>query len=326
MRSNKETPLVSVIVPAYNAEGCLERCVASVLGQSLGDLEIIIVDDGSVDGTGALADRLAVNESRVRAVHRLNGGLSAARNTGIENAHGEMFYFLDSDDYIAPDVLEGLHARMTETGAPMVVGGLVKVDEDGGFINRVVVPPAVVDERGYWDGYGPASQAGGHSEYVVSWGKLFKRSLFETERFDEGKIHEDEFIIHRLVASAGKVAFADTDGYSYVQTAGSIMHTPKPSAFLDTVEALLARAAYFAARGWYDLAFTSLCEARGSLSCAAEVEREVLKGSRFRELRARWWSALRGVARNVPGDVGRKATCLLFAASPTLYMTVKKTR
>lgn len=318
--------MISVIVPAYNAEKWLERCVRSALAQTYGEVEIIIVDDGSADGTRTLADRLAAEEARTRVVHRLNGGLSAARNTGIENARGEMLYFLDSDDYIAPDALETLYARMIETGAPMVVGGFVKVDEDGGFINRVVVPPAVVDERGYWDGYGPVGRAGEQSEYVVSWGKLFKRSLFETERFDEGKIHEDEFIIHRLVASAGKVAFADTDGYSYVQTAGSIMHTPKPSAFLDRAEALLARAAYFAARGWYDLAFTSLCEARGSLSCAAEMEREVLKGSRFRELRARWWSALRGVARNVPGDARRKATCLLFAASPTLYMTVKKTR
>lgn len=318
--------MISVIVPAYNAEKWLERCVRSALAQTYGEVEIIIVDDGSADGTRTLADRLAAEEARTRVVHRLNGGLSAARNTGIENARGEMLYFLDSDDYIAPDALETLYARMIETGAPMVVGGFVKVDEDGGFINRVVVPPAVVDERGYWDGYGPVGRAGEQSEYVVSWGKLFKRSLFETERFDEGKIHEDEFIIHRLVASAGKVAFADTDGYSYVQTAGSIMHTPKPSAFLDRAEALLTRAAYFAARGWYDLAFTSLCEARGSLSCAAEMEREVLRGSRFRELRARWWSALRGVARNVPGDARRKATCLLFAASPTLYMTVKKTR
>ena len=318
-------PLVSVIVPAYNAEGCLERCVRSVLVQTLGDLEVIVVDDGSADGTGALAVRLAADEARVRVVHRENGGLSAARNTGIDNARGELLYFLDSDDYIAPDVLEKLRLTMVETGAPMVVGGLVKVDEDGSALSRVVVEPAVVDERGYWDGYERVYQAEEHGEYVVSCGKLFDRRLFDDERFDEGKIHEDEFIIHRLVGAAGKVAFADTDGYSYVQTAGSIMHVPKASSYLDTVEALLARGSYFETRGWYDLAFTSICEARGGLSLAVETNRAVLKGERFSELKSRWGVAIRRIARKVPGNNGRKAACALFAASPSLYMAIKKT-
>ena len=315
-----------MIVPAYNVENCLERCVVSVLGQSLEDFELVIVDDGSSDGTSELCDYFANRYARVRAVHRLNGGLSAARNTGIENARGRLLFFLDSDDYIAPQELEALYCVMRGTGAAMVVGGVVNVTEAGEAISTVRIGPGIVDERGFWEGYELGTRTEEHVEYVVSWGKLFDRSVFDTERFDEGKIHEDEFIIHRLAAMAGKVAFADFAGYYYVQTEGSIMHSPSPSAFLDAAEALIARSRYLSGREWWGPALTAVCEARGALSNSAEIDRSALSDDRFHSLKADWQSALRSVSPHIRGRCGAKALCALFAASPSLYMALKKNR
>lgn len=325
--NNREAaPLISVIIPAYNSEGYLKRCVASVLRQTLGDFEVVIVDDGSCDGTGALCDDLASQCARVRAVHRENGGLSAARNTGIENARGNLLFFLDSDDYIAPEELETLYRVMRETGALMVVGGVVNVTEAGEAISTVLIKPGVVDERSFWGGYELGTKTEEHGEYVVSWGKLFDRSVFDCERFDEGKIHEDEFIIHRIVALAGKVAFADIAGYYYVQTEGSIMHSPSPSAFLDTAEALIARSRYFSGRGWWAAALTAACEARGALSNSVEIDRSTLTDKRFRTLKSDWRSAVGDVSQHISGRRGDKALCALFAASPSLYISLKKNR
>lgn len=316
-------PLITVVVPAYNAENCLERCVESVLRQTLSDLEFIIVDDGSTDGTGVLADMLAERDRRITVIHQKNKGLPGARNTGIDNAKGRLLYFLDSDDYIAPDVLEVLHDAMKESGAPMIVGGITKVDGSGRILSRILIEPKTVGERGFWEDFEAEGGSETCIEYIVSWGKLFDKRLFDNERFDDGKIHEDEFIIHRLVARAGKVAFVSSVGYSYVQTAGSIMHTPRPSAFLDTTEALLARGSYFGRRGWNDLILTPLCLARGGLAAAAELDRATLDERRFKELRGQWLAAFRGAMFKAPGDIRRKMGCLLFAVSPTIYSAIR---
>lgn len=319
-------PLISVIVPAYNAVSSLTRCVRSVLNQTYPTFEIIVVDDGSTDGTGALADTLAETDGRISVIHQCNAGLSGARNTGIENARGALLYFLDSDDYIAPDVLQKLRSTMVETGAPMVVGGLVKVDEDGGVLSRVVVEPSVVDERGYWDGYERVYQDEEHGEYVVSCGKLFERRLFDKERFDEGKIHEDEFIIHRLVSLAGKIAFDNTAGYHYVQSEESIMHSPKVSAYLDAAEGFLARARYFCAREWWDYALTAVFEARISLSNATVAKHEILHDVRFLSLKKEWRTLCRDVSPNVHGSRKQKLYCRLFGVAPVLFTILKRNR
>lgn len=318
-----QEPLITVIVPAFNAAASLERCVISVLGQTLNNLEIIIVDDGSVDGTGALADTLASRYRQVRVIHQTNEGLSGARNSGIDGASGSRLYFLDADDYIAPDTLEKLSSVMDETDTAFVAGGLVKVDKNGEVISRILVEPSTVDERGFWEGFKAACGSEEYSEYIVSAGKLFDRRIFKHERFDVGKIHEDEFIIHRLVSVAGKVAFADSDGYKYVQSEGSIMHSPRPSASLDAAEAFLLRASYFERHGWYDLSFISLCLARGVLSYYFELVKNGHIDVRYKNLRAQWLVSIQRVSRLVHGNVKSKLANLFFTVSPSLYITVK---
>ena len=125
------SPLISVVVPIYNVEHYLERCLDSIISQTYTNLEIILVDDGSTDRSGAIADAYAAKDSRVKVIHQKNGGLSIARNTGIEACRGEYLLFIDSDDYIAPNMCECLLSHLTEADADIAIGGFYRVDSHG---------------------------------------------------------------------------------------------------------------------------------------------------------------------------------------------------
>lgn len=115
-----ENPLITVIIPIYNIMDCLERCVSSVCAQTYRNLEILLVDDGSTDGTGALCDRLAERDGRIRVFHKENGGSSSARNLGLQKARGEYLGFVDSDDFIEPDMYERLMEQVKAGGYSIV--------------------------------------------------------------------------------------------------------------------------------------------------------------------------------------------------------------
>lgn len=316
--------LISVIIPAYNAEAVIERCVESVRSQTYKNIEVVVVDDGSQDDTGRIADRLAKEDARLNVIHQLNSGLSGARNAGIEHATGDFIYFIDADDYIDADELLLLWEETQKTGASIVIGGINKVSENGAVLSCIALERAVVDELGFWSRYAGDYESEEHSEYVVSCGKLFERSLFDNERFDLGRIHEDEFIIHRLISRSHKIVFAETAGYNYVQCGGSIMHTPSAKARLDAADALLERAAYFVSRNWWDLAFMEVCEVRGALSSSIEADASTANTDRFRNVAARWAKFSRQVGSHVPGELKKKALCTLFRLAPSLYIALKR--
>lgn len=315
--------LVSIIVPAYNAEKTLERCVKSVQAQTYGNLEIVVVDDGSSDSTEEVATALSNQDGRVIVVHQANSGLSGARNTGIERARGELLFFLDADDLIDPDEISSLVTVMTATDADLVIGGITDADEEGRSLSTVKIPPRVIDEEGFWESYESGTKSEDHTEYVVACGKLFRRKLFDVERFDVGKIHEDEFIIHRLVARSNIIAFADVVGYRYVKTDGSISRSPSSKSILDKAEGLLLRSAYFVNRRWWRFALTAASEARGALSNALELEPSVASSERFATLNRQWKSGIKEILRNASGNAAQKALCALFAISPKAYIVLK---
>ena len=126
-----EKPLLSIIVPVYNVENYLQKCIDSILAQTLTDFELILVDDGSPDGCPALCDAAAAKDARVRVIHQKNGGLSAARNAGLDVARGAWIGFVDSDDYIAPEMYEKLYRAVQSTGADLALCDYAKVDEAG---------------------------------------------------------------------------------------------------------------------------------------------------------------------------------------------------
>ena len=295
--SEAKRPAISVIVPVYNVEDCLPACAESLLGQTFTDFELIFVDDGSPDGCGALCDGYAAKDSRVKVVHRQNGGLSAARNSGLDIAQGEAIAFVDSDDLVAADYLEKLHAALGESGADMALCAVEDVDEAGAPLNERVL--TVPEETGVFGGkellanfFGPASTC-----YTVAWNKLYRRKLWQDLRYPEGRIHEDDAVAHLLFWQAEKVVCLSDVLYFYRLRQGSICRTGlRPSAF-DGVDAAAARCRFFTAHDRPDLAALALPGAwRRYLALCAQCEETALTWP----LAARWQEAQAQMATLLP--------------------------
>ena len=295
--SEEKRPAVSVIVPVYKVEDCLPACAESLLGQTFTDFELILVDDGSPDGCGALCDSYAARDSRVKVIHRQNGGLSAARNSGLDAARGEAIAFVDADDAVAPDYLEKLRAALEKAGADMAVCAVEDVDEAGAPLSPPVL--TVPEEAGVFEGkellarfFGPASTC-----YTVAWNKLYRRKLWENLRYPAGRIHEDDAVAHLLYWQAEKVVCIPDVLYFYRLRQGSICRTElRPSAF-DGVDAAAARCRFFAAHGRPDLAALALPGAwRRYLSLCARCEAAPLTWA----LAARWQEAQAQMAGLLP--------------------------
>ena len=216
------SPLISVVVPIYNVAPYLERCLDSIVSQTYTNLEILLVDDGSTDHSGAIADAYAGKDSRVTVIHQKNGGLSIARNTGIDAARGEYLLFIDSDDYIAPNMCECLLIRSIEADSDITVGGFYRVSSRG---SSESAPPSlcVISKADIILQYFKNKPA----YLVIVWNKLYKASLFHSPtslRFAPHMLEEDEIFSYRILYRASKIAMVNQPLYYYVQREGSIMH------------------------------------------------------------------------------------------------------
>ena len=184
----KQQDLISVIVPVYNIKEYLARCVDSILVQTWENLEILLVDDGSDDGTEKLVDELAKKDARIRVFHKQNGGSSSARNLGIDKARGAYLGFVDSDDYIEPFMYEKLYRAIQETGMPIAQGGRREIDEQGNLLPDICIPP---DEQTVYDGETFIRELLLHRGDCSFCTKLTDASLFKDRRFPDGKLNED---------------------------------------------------------------------------------------------------------------------------------------
>lgn len=223
MRTEAFPDLISIIVPVYNMEAYLERCMASIQGQTYENLEIILVDDGSTDRSGQMCDAYAQADARVKVVHKPNGGLSDARNAGLAVAAGVYIGYVDSDDWIEPDMYERMYRACTETGSQLAAcryfserGGAADVEKGSG----AVVP---LSREALLKIY-----ICGHEQYMIYnsvWSKLFHRDLVEDMRFPMGRNSEDIMYTTRAFCRLSKAVYLDTGLYHYViDREGSIMN------------------------------------------------------------------------------------------------------
>lgn len=206
---------VSVLVAAYNVEEYIRRCLDSIREQSFSDLEIIIVDDGSQDGTGTICDEYAKRDERIRVIHQKNQGLSTVRNVGIQTAGGEYVLFVDGDDYLARDYVEKLYEAAVNSGAEVAMCGYVV--EPGG--ERVHIGNREVT------GVEAAKELLTEQEnyQIVSWNKIYLRKLFRGIEFPKGVLNEDSLTTYKVLAKARKVVVIGEELYHYVKREGSIM-------------------------------------------------------------------------------------------------------
>ena len=229
--------LISVIVPVYNAEKYLDQCLESIVAQTYCHLEIIVVDDGSTDGSGAKCDSWAERDKRIRVIHQPNGGHSAARNAALDAMTGELVTMVDSDDVLHPEFVETLLGCMGSTDADIVVGDYVAFSgsEPQFHHNHRQWPVKQYDQCEalltvfYQDGFD-------HSP----WGRIYRTSLFEDIRFPLGIIYEDLAIIYPLLKKCGRVAEVKRVMYGYRQHADSSMKvfSPRRASVLDVCEQL----------------------------------------------------------------------------------------
>lgn len=230
-------PLISVIVPVYKVEAYLDKCISSIVGQTYKNLEIILVDDGSPDNCPAMCDVWAAKDSRIKVIHKKNGGLSDARNFGIAVSTGEMIGFVDSDDWIEANMYELLYWHIVNEQSDIAACG-VEMCWDDGTPSR----PLTKDRNCILDRQ-EAMKAIIQESWIKQpvWYKLYKAELVRDISFPVGKYHEDVFWSYQAIARARQVSVFDTSCYHYRQRSGSIMGDSYSLKRLDSLEAKCLR-------------------------------------------------------------------------------------
>lgn len=231
-----QEPLISVLVPAYNAEAFLEQCLESIVAQTYRHLEIIVVDDGSTDNSGAISDRWAERDDRIRVIHQPNGGHSAARNTALDAMTGELMMMVDSDDVIHPEFTATLFGLMLEHNADIAVTGYTAFfGSEPNFSRRRDGSPRLYDQQ-----QAMLAVFYQHGLTHSPWGRLFKATLFDGIRFPLGIIYEDLAIIYPLLRKCHRVVAIDDVLYGYRQHVSNSMRvfSPKRAAVLEVCENL----------------------------------------------------------------------------------------
>lgn len=226
--------LVSVVVPVYNVEKYLKKCVNSILCQTYKNIEIILVDDGSTDNCPKICDEFKIKDNRVVVIHKKNGGLSDARNFGINEASGSFITFVDSDDFIMPDMIEYLYNICEEYNSDFSVCQSVRCDETGSIkclCSDIEKENIIVFEgKNKMDAYLKTNCI-----HTTTWSKLYDIKLFNDIRFPKGKIHEDAFTTYILVNNAGKIVVTSKTGYVYRVNPTGIMNSKFSNKNLDAI-------------------------------------------------------------------------------------------
>lgn len=234
-----DQPLISVIVPIYNVEEYLDRCVESIVNQTYKNLEIILVDDGSPDNCPKMCDSWSEKDNRIKVVHKENGGLSDARNAGMPFATGEIISFIDSDDWIELDMFERMLSRMQKDNSDMVSCGVKWVEEDGSLIRDVTSENEVLDTM-----IAMKELLNDRKLKQHVWNKIYKYDLIKDIPFEKGKYHEDVFWSYQIVGRAKKVSVVKESFYNYVQRSNSIMGEGFSAKRLDALDANKLRCEY----------------------------------------------------------------------------------
>jgi len=243
--------LVSIIVPVYNVEKYIKKCLESIIGQTYSNLEIILVDDGSLDNSGKICDAYSLIDNRIRVIHKKNGGLSDARNCGIDAARGKFLAFIDSDDMVDSTFIEVLYGLLMKYNAEISQVSFIRVYEDGsdkeyscGTEQEKVYTNIQMLNALYVNDTGPNA--------IVAWNKLYRSTLFDFVRFPLGRINEDEGTMYKVIYNSEKIVVSSRKLYFYLQRENSIMRSGFGERSFHIVELLEERSRFFLSN--------SLCE------------------------------------------------------------------
>ena len=237
--------LISITVPIYYVEKYINRCVESVFSQTQDEFELVLVDDGSPDNSGMICDNYAEKDSRVVVIHKSNGGLSDARNVGIDwsflYSSSEWITFLDSDDWIHPKYLEYLYTVAKMTNCKVSVCGYQKTKGDAFLESEDSFHYKTMDVEDFY--------CQGDLSFIVAWGKLYQKGLFENIRYPVNKLHEDEYVTYKILFSLNQIALVQHNFYFYYYNEDSITANWSVKR-LDSLESLRNQINYFQDNGY----------------------------------------------------------------------------
>lgn len=224
--------LVSIIIPIYNVESYLKRCIESVINQTYKNLEIILVNDGSTDNCGTICDKYKNKDNRIKVIHKKNGGLSDARNAGIEIATGKYLTFIDSDDYVSIDYIEYMINMLEEKKAQLAICKVKEVWPNSKLKDEAYTKIQVLNSKQTFE-----NLLLDKGIEVSSYAKLYSIDLFKKLRFPKGKVYEDTAIIYKIIANANRIVYGDKYCYYYISREGSISkHKEFNSSEIDYIE------------------------------------------------------------------------------------------
>ena len=230
--------LISIIVPVYNVEKYLDKCINSLINQSYKNLEIILIDDGSNDNSREICDEYALEDNRIKVIHKENEGLSATRNLGIDISKGDYIIFIDSDDWVNKDIISKLLNLIKKYNSDIAVCDYSLAYDENEHIEK-----EKIYEKNFSsiDALKDLYERTGGVIKSISCCKLYKRKLFKDIVFPVGKIHEDEFVTYKLLYKAKRISYINEKLYYYRQRANSIMHSKVDEKCLDALQAFEER-------------------------------------------------------------------------------------
>ena len=223
--------LITIVVPVYNVEKYIDRCLKSLLNQTYNNLEIILVDDGSKDNSGKICDQYVKKDKRIKVVHKKNGGLSDARNAGLEVTKGKYVSFVDSDDWISDDAIEVLYKYLISENADIVCGDMQKTFSDEAKNQKT----KDIEYKVFNNVDALENMLYLHGTTNSACGKLYKTELFKNVRFPVGKLYEDLGTIYKVYSKSKKCVLIDHIVYYYFQNQSSIMHSKYSSRRLEGI-------------------------------------------------------------------------------------------
>lgn len=263
MNDDKSPGLISVIVPVYNVEKYLERCINSIINQSYTNLEILLINDGSKDSSSDICDKYAARDPRIRVFHQANSGAALSRNIGLEHATGDYLSFVDSDDYLADDFYKELYNLMISTGSDLVQCGYYEVDEQGNKLQNEQPKVFDLESTGY-DCLMNLYKSEFRPSNILFWNKLYKRQLWYNICLPNKTLHDDAYALPYIYDIATKVALTSQRLYFYTVRTGSITTTADPEYLLrkhiDLNAVYNQLYEYFKKKGYSELASSIIIE------------------------------------------------------------------
>ena len=316
--------MISVIIPVYNVEKYLRRCLDSVIAQTYQNLEIICVDDGSIDDSGKICDQYAVRDARIKVIHQENQGLSAARNRGLDAAEGEYIAFVDSDDYILEDMYKKMLDKLLDYSVDLCVCQWQYEFSDGRqVVKKKNIAPPIYGRKTSLE-FARFLYRGNYENGVVvaAWNKLYRRALLDTIHF-EGRIHEDDAFNGRIMAKNISVYVMEEQFYVYAQNGDSLTNKPFSANKFFFLDVLAERRELFKSDAFIRQE-TELLYCNMYIEYCLRARKDgvaVSHPERYRQIFRKMFSSLR---REGKANIKFRLRMMLFSFSPSLYRFITK--